>query len=106
MSCLAQVYLNTVFQYAMKLIGGPLYPQVQVCMEQIVISPFEDLAILCESDTEKVFQMDKDILRCQQLGMIIKDLQLEMTTSGLIPLTDTMTRIQGKILCHHLLQSK
>ena len=42
--------------------------------------------------------MDKDILRCQQLGMIIKDLQLEMTTAGVIPLTVLKAFFSGVIL--------
>lgn len=97
---------SPIFQHAMDLIGQPLTPEIQFCMEQMGIRNIHDLSILQESDAEKIFPDDMDIMKRRRLVKVIEVLQIDLSTTGIKQFytTDNMVTIEDRLLCHRLVR--
>ena len=95
---------SPIFKHAMDLIGKPFTPDIQLRMEQMGIQNLHDLAILQESDAEKIFPDDMDIMKRRRLVQVIKVLQMELSPTGIRQFytSDNMVTIEVRLLRQHL----
>ena len=95
---------SPIFKHAMDLIGQPFTPDIHLRMEQMGVQNLHDLEILQESDAEKIFPDDKDIMKRRRLIKVITVLQMELSPTGIKQFykSDTMVTIGERLLRQRL----